>query len=194
MALKYSAIKIELREIELNNMPQELLSISPNATVPVLTINDATVMDESWDIIKWAVSQNDPENWSGKNNQYIIDTKKLIEINDFSFKENLDHYKYADRFPEHSEIYYREACEVFIAQLETMLSGKKFLLDDKLSLADIAVFPFVRQFSMVNIKHFEQSPFSNVRRWLDNHVHSKLFLKAFTKHAAWKTGDDIVYL
>ncbi|MBL4712050.1 MAG: glutathione S-transferase [Gammaproteobacteria bacterium] len=194
MALKYAAIKVELRQVELKNMPIELINISPKSTVPVLQLDDKKIIDESWDIVKWALLQNDPDNWLGINNQYLPEVEKLVEKNDYSFKKNLDFYKYANRFPEHSEEYYRNACEIFIGQLELMLSDKDFLLSKNMTLADIAVFPFVRQFSMVNIKHFRQSSYIRVQRWLERLINTPIFQEAFTKHPTWKTGNVEVYL
>ena len=150
MALKYSGLKIELREVNLKDYPDQAREISPKETVPVLQLSDGSVIDESWDIVKWALQQNDPDSWMGKDNTHLLDAEMLVETNDFSFKEDLDHYKYADRYPEHSAEHYREACEEFIEELEEMLAENNFLLSDQPSLADISVFPFVRQFSLVD--------------------------------------------
>jgi len=194
MALKYVGIKVELREVDLNNLPPQALNVSPEATVPVLVLSDATIIDESWDIVKWALQQNDPDNWLGEDNAYTLDAEILIETNDFSFKEDLDHYKYADRFPEYTEEYYREACEQFIEELEDMLCENKYLLAEQLTLADIGIFPFVRQFSLVDKEWFEQSPYPNVRRWLDGLIAGELFQQVFQKHVLWEQGVPAVYL
>jgi glutathione S-transferase len=194
MALKYAAIKVELREVELSNYPAQAAEISSKATVPVLQLPDGTVIDESWDILKWALSQNDPENWSGEDNEYALDAEILIETNDFSFKEDLDHYKYADRYPEHSEEEYRQACEEFIGELEEMLSEHRFLLADKLTLADIGVFPFVRQFSLVDKEWFDTSPYPNVQQWLNRLINSELFQQVFQKHEIWHEDSPVAYI
>jgi glutathione S-transferase len=194
MALKNSAIKVELREVDLNNMPEEAIKISPKATVPVLVLPDATFIDESWDIVKWALQQNDPDNWLGDNSTYLLDAEMLVETNDYSFKEELDHYKYADRYPEHNEEYYRESCEEFISELEDMLAVNRYLLADCLSLADIGVFPFVRQFSLVDKVWFEQSSYINVQRWLKEIISSGLFQSVFQKHKLWQAGDPAIYI
>jgi glutathione S-transferase len=194
MALKYSGLKIELREVKLSAMPEEALKLSPKATVPILVLPDGTIMDESWDIVKWALQQNDPNNWLGENNAFLPEAEMLIEINDFSFKEDLDHYKYADRYPEHSEQYYREACEEFIEELEEMLAGAPYLLGGQLSLADIAVFPFIRQFSLVDKAWFDESQYEKVKSWLDSLISAALFQDAFQKHGIWQPGDTVIYL
>ncbi len=194
IALKYAGIKVELREVDLNNMPPQALSVSPQGTVPVLVLADGSINNESWDIVKWALQQNDPDNWFGENEGDLLDAEILIETNDFSFKEDLDHYKYADRFPEHSEQYYREACEEFIAELDDMLDENKYLLADQLTLADIGVFPFVRQFSLVDKEWFDQLQYHNVRCWLQGLIDSKLFQQIFQKQVLWKEGAAPVYI
>jgi len=194
MALKQTGIKVELREVKLSDMPAEALALSPEATVPILALPDGTVFTESWDIVKWALAQNDPGQWLGDNNEHSLDAEILIETNDFSFKEDLDRYKYADRFPEYSAEHYRTACEEFIEELEEMLSENHYLLADQLSLADIGVFPFVRQFSMVNKEWFDNTPYPKVQNWLQHLINSELFQVIFYKHQAWNSTATAIYL
>ena len=194
MALKYSGLKVELREVDLKNMPDEALLKSAKATVPILVLADGSIIDESWDIMKWALAQNDPDNWLDEANDNLLAAEILTETNDFSFKADLDHYKYANRYPEHTEEYYRVACEEFIEELEDMLTENKFLLTNKLTLADISVFPFVRQFSLVNKAWFNQRPYPKVQRWLDTLVNSDLFQHIFQKHDVWKAGNSAIYI
>jgi glutathione S-transferase len=194
MALKYSGLTVELREVSLKSYPEEARRISAKATVPVLQLSDGTVLDESWNIVKWALQKNDPDNWMGPDNAHLIDAEMLVETNDFSFKEDLDHYKYADRFPEYSAEYYRQACEEFIEELEDMLSENSFLLSERISLPDISVFPFVRQFSIVDKSWFEQAPYPNVQYWLNTLTSSSLFESVFQKHDIWKEGDGVILL
>ena len=194
MGLKNSGLKIELREVELKNIPDELLRRSSKATVPIMVLPDNNVIDESWDILKWALEQNDPDNWLGEDKQFLFDTEMLVETNDFSFKTDLDHYKYADRFPEHDAQHYRKACEEFIEELEAMLSENDNLLADQLTIADIAIFPFIRQFSLVDQSWFDQSPYKNVRRWLEKLISTELFNHVFQKRQVWEKGDVKVYL
>ena len=194
MALKNSALKIELREVVLKEMPDELLKVSTKATVPVLVMPDKNSIDESWDILKWSLEQNDPDNWSGDDGQFLQDAEMLVETNDFSFKNDLDHYKYADRFPEHSAEYYRDACVEFIEELEEMLGQKSYLLSEQVSVADIAIFPFIRQFSLVDKNWFDHSDFKNVQAWLESLISTELFQDIFQKHDPWKKGAATVYL
>ncbi len=194
MALKYSGLKVELREVDLKNMPDEALVKSAKATVPILVLADGSIIDESWDIMKWALAQNDPDNWLDEANDNLLAAEILTETNDFSFKADLDHYKYANRYPEQSEEYYRVACEEFIEELEDMLTENKFLLTNKLTLADISVFPFVRQFSLVNKAWFNQAPYPKVQIWLETLVNSDLFQHIFQKHDVWKAGNSAIYI
>lgn len=194
MGLKNAGLKIQLREVDLKEMPEEALAISAKATVPLLVMPDTSVIDESWDILKWSLEQNDPDNWLGENKQFLLEAEMLVETNDFSFKDELDHYKYADRFPENSEQHYRAACEEFIEELEDMLCENTYLLADQITIADIAVFPFIRQFSLVDITWFEQSPYPMVRQWLEQLIAGELFQNIFQKHSNWQMGDATTYI
>jgi glutathione S-transferase len=194
MALKYAGLEIILREVELRDIPAEALVVSPRATVPSLVINENNYMDESWDIVKWATQKNDPDNWLGKNNEYLKAAEKLVETNDGSFKDDLDHYKYADRHPEHSMEYYRQRCVRFLEELNDMLEESSFLLSENITIADIAVFPFIRQFAMVDKDWFGAEPYSGLQRWLDIMLDTELFSEAFKKHEIWKPGNKDIYL
>jgi len=194
MALKQTGIKIELREVKLSDMPEDALSKSPEATVPILVLPDGTVFTESWDIVKWSLTQNDSGKWLGDDKEHSLDAEILIETNDFSFKEDLDHYKYADRFPEHNQEHYRKACEEFVEELEEMLTDNTFLLADQLSLADIGVFPFIRQFSLVNKEWFDGAPYPKVQKWLDGLISTELFNHIFQKHELWKVDNATIYI
>jgi len=194
MALKYANLKIILREVELKNLPDEVLATSPQSTVPALLISENEYMDESWNIIKWAIQKNDPENWLGDNNEYLQNAEMLVETNDYSFKDDLDHYKYADRHPEHSMEYYRERCEEFFDELNEMLKENNFLLADRVTIADVAIFPFIRQCAMVDKEWFNQAPYPKLQSWLDLMLDTKWFKEAFKKIEAWKSGTEDVYL
>ena len=182
LAIHASQIKLELREVALKNKPVAMLQASAKATVPVLVLADGTVIDESLDIMLWALRQNDPENWLSFQ-QDTLDS--LIRHNDNIFKIHLDHYKYADRFPEQPPLYYRQKGEVFLTQLETRLQQHDFLLGDSASLADVALFPFIRQFAYVDINWFESSPYLRLTQWLHYWLNSDTFLKVMHKYPAW---------
>ncbi len=187
MALWYSAVEFTLRDVELRALPAEVLAVSPEQTVPSLVVSNTQVMNNSWEIVVWALLQNDPENWLGDEKGYLREAGALVAINDGGFKQSLDRYKYATRFPERSEVVDREACEVFITSLEEKLGGQGYLLANRLTVADVALFPFIRQFSMVDKLWFDQSPYTGVRGWLGRMQASPWFIKAFTKRDIWKS-------
>lgn len=183
-AITQANITVELREILLKNKPQALRQASPKATIPVLITPEGTVIDESLDIMRWALLSPDTENrWFPPQHQDTI--KQLVEYNDNTFKYWLDRYKYADRHPQHSPEYYREQALIFIQQLDDLLKKHTFLLSDSIGWADIAIFPFIRQFSMVDSQWFEQAPFANLRRWLDHFLTHPHFLQLMQKTPPW---------
>ena len=194
MTLNYSRQKVILRDVELRNLPQQVLDSSPNATVPALVFSKDEFMHESWDIMKWAIHQNDPHNWSGINGTYLQEAQLLVETNDFSFKSNLDKYKYASRYPEHPMEHYRHLCEEFLTQLNLKLEANNFLLADRITIADIAVFPFIRQFAMVDQVWFDHSPYPALQRWLSTMLSTEWFTEAFRKRDTWKTGSNNIYV
>lgn len=183
MALKYAGISVEIIEISLKNKPAEMLKASLKGTVPVLVINNSTggtqasstVIDESLQIIKWALANNDPDNWLNNT------ADDLISENDSSFKQALDRYKYAIRFPEKSPLAHRADGEVFLLKLEALLNHDNFLSGQQIGLADIAIFPFVRQFAGVDTAWFETAPYPKLRAWLKSSVESELFLSVMIK-------------
>ncbi|WP_022942414.1 glutathione S-transferase [Psychromonas hadalis] len=187
LAIACSQQHVTLREIILKDKPNEMLQLSSKGTVPVLQLSDGDVLDESLDIMVWALSRNDPDQWLAGNIHKMI---ALIDKNDFEFKGWLDKYKYADRFPENSESYYREQCEDFLVQLEQRLLINDYLFSDNIRLADIAIFPFIRQFSAVDKQWFEQSPYPHLQHWLNSLVNSKLFHSVMQKYPIWLTSQQ----
>ena len=195
MALSYSGVMVELREIVLKNKPSEMLAVSAKGTVPVLVLPDGHVVDESRDIIYWALAQHDPDNWLLQHNAELSeDTIKLIDQNDGEFKGYLDRYKYADRYPDHSESYYRSQGESFLASLDRRLQTKPFLLGDQLSVADVAIMPFVRQFAHVDINWFRQTQYAELQRWLDEFLSSVLFNRVMEKYPPWEPRSELICL
>jgi len=197
-ALFLPSQSLELREVILRNKPQELLDISPKATVPVLFVSggqlaDSTVIDESRDIMSWALGQSEDELKA----QYLplhlqLEIDELIDVNDGSFKWALDHYKYADRYEE-SEEYYQELGEIFLAKLEKLLEKNRYLFTAEMSLADIAIFPFIRQFAHVDKEWFEQSSYPRLIQWLNELLESELFSSIMEKYKPWQADNENVY-
>jgi glutathione S-transferase len=188
LALYASGAAVELREVALRDKPESMLAASPKGSVPVLVLPDGCVIDESWDIMLWALHQHDPESWMGKDNCYIEASIPLVIENDSVFKYRLDHYKYADRYPEHTQIHYRSEAEINMRQLEMRLQAKHFLLGDTLSIADVAIFPFIRQFAEVDKNWFSQAPYPSLQRWLKDMRDSKYFDAVMKKYAVWYPG------
>jgi len=195
MALNYSGVNVELREVILSNKPEAMLSASPKGTVPVLVLADKRVIDESRDIIVWALEMNDPDGWmlqKEKQGQEVTTrlTVELIEENDFSFKPWLDRYKYHERYPEHSMTYYRSKGEDFLKKCDAQLNITPFLFSDRVSMADIAIFPFVRQFALVDFDWFSQTAYRKLQIWLQAFLVSELFISVMQKHPPWIEGED----
>jgi len=189
LAVWCSGLAVELREVDLKHVPVELSRASAKETVPVLVLPDGNVLDESWDILLWALRCHDPDCWLGEDESHLIAADPLVEMNDYSFKEDLDHYKYADRYPEHPAQEYRSRGEEFLQELEEQLTMQSYLLGDRITLADIGLFPFIRQFAFVDKGWFDQAPYRHLQRWLDGFLQSDLFASIMVRHPVWKTGD-----
>ena len=177
MAIIYAGVPVEIREVELKNKPQHLLDISPKGTVPVLQLANGVVIEESLDIMRWVLAQHDPEHWL----RVGVDADRLIQWNDGDFKQYLDRYKYADRYPDFSQAFYRQQAEVFLTELETRLTASRYLCGNKFSLADVAIFPFIRQFAGVDSVWFRESAYLALNKWLEAIVATDLFGQVMAK-------------
>lgn len=178
MALSYAGISVDIREIALKDKPAHMLQVSPKGTVPVLILAGGQVIDQSLDIMFWALQQSDTDSWLAADVEL---TQQLIAENDGTFKQNLDRYKYAIRFPEQPAEDYRSAGEQFLAKLELLLQQSDFLFGNAVSLADIAIFPFIRQFAAVDHGWFESTDYIKLKSWLDRLVTSALFERVMAK-------------
>lgn len=178
LALYSAQIDHEHREVDLKNKPSEMLVVSPKGTVPVLQLTNGTVLEQSLDIMKWAFNTS----------QVSREDMPLIMENDTLFKQALDRYKYPQRYLENSEINYREQCEQFLRKLEKQLHP--YLTGDTATLTDMAVFPFVRQFSKVDSEWFNAQPYPCLRTWMDSFTTSLLFQQVMEKHPLWISADQ----
>lgn len=192
LTLKYSGIPVELREVILADKPEEMLQASPKGTVPVLILEDGTILEESLDIMNWALNHNDPDNWLVNDDTTVEKIKQLIDINDGPFKQHLDHYKYAVRFPEHSAEYYRDQADDYLGNLNSQLKGSSYLFGDQLSFVDIAIFPFIRQFAFVDKKWFDNNDYHELQSWLKSMLEMQLFADVMQKYSQWKQGDETI--
>lgn len=175
LALRYAGCEVEICEVAMKNKPAQLLALSPKGTVPVLDTG-AEVLEESLDIMHWALERNDPQDWRLRADpQARQHADTLIARNDSAFKAQVNLYKYAERYPEHSRAYYREQAEPWLAQLEGLLEGRPYLLADHPSLTDAALLPLMRQFAGVEPQWFAEAAYPRLRSWLEGWLGSELF-------------------
>lgn len=208
MAIYASGLTVELREVVLKNKPAEMLECSPKGTVPVLVLENGKVVDESRDIINFALAEHDPLSWvSALTDIQLTEMDQLIDINDQQFKGSLDRYKYPNRYliavegevaPTAEELLQyglnaRRLAENFLQDLEQRLNQHRFLLGDNATMADIAIFPFIRQFAHVDKIWFDQAPYPALQRWLAHWLDSPLFQAIMKKYPAWQPEDAPLY-
>lgn len=190
LGLLFADLPVELREITLKNKPAKMLAISPKGTVPVLQLADGVVIEESREIMEWALEQQDPQELL--NPKTLHQGNTLIEQNDQEFKHWLDRYKYADRHLEMTQTEYRQKGEAFLQILEALLTKNTYLLGDSVTIADIGIMPFVRQFAHVDRDVFYSLPYPKLQIWLKNWLAHPLFIQAMTKFQPWQDGDEPV--
>jgi len=189
MALWASGQDVELREVKLANKPPELAEASAKATVPVLVLDDGNVIDESIAVMRWALSENDPEGWLAG------DDADLIATNDGAFKHHLDRYKYPNRYvddPDHGTVDHRAEGLAILKQLDARLAQHKQLKGDRISMADIALFPFIRQFANTDRVWFDAQDLPHLQTWLQQHLDSDLFKAIMPKFVPWQAGDEAI--
>ena len=184
MALAASGTEVMLREVLLKDKPGELLTASPKATVPVLVLSDGRVIEESLEVMQWALHHKDPLGWLDN----ALLESEWIDQCDGDFKHWLDRYKYPDRYPEHTADNYRKDAEGFIQKLEDRLSVSDWVGGETANAVDVALFPFIRQFASVEPYWWQQAPYPKVRRWLENWLDSALFSAIMVKYPRWESG------
>ncbi|NCN84364.1 MAG: glutathione S-transferase [Sphingomonadales bacterium] len=185
MALLISQTSVRLREVVLRDKPAEMVAASPKATVPVLILTDGLVVDESLAIMHWALEQKDPQGWlQGK-----AAAAELIAEADGPFKHHLDRYKYPVRYENVDALEHRAAGRAFLEKLDSLIQPLGQLMGARPTLADHAIFPFVRQFANHDRAWFDPLPLPALQKWLADHLASPLFKAAMQKYPQWKTGD-----
>jgi glutathione S-transferase len=210
LAIYKSKQVVELRDIVLKNKPAAMLAASPKATVPVLVLSaakgpNADVLDESLDIMLWALAQSDPLNLLRKQvlknhtasselepSTKLTDILRLISLFDDEFKTCLEAYKCAKRYHEDNLDDCRQVCEVYIQNLEQRLSKHRYLFDQNESLADLALLPFIRQFARIERQWYLQSPYPEVKRWLNQYLQSPMFTRVMAKYPLWSPEQAVV--
>ena len=190
LGLLFAELQVELREITLKHKPAQMLAISPKGTVPVLQLSDDVVIEESREIMVWALEQKDPQQLLNAN--ILHEANILIDKNDNEFKYWLDRYKYADRHLDMTQTEYRQQGEGFLQVLEELLTKNAYLLGSHVTIADIAIMPFVRQFAHVDRDVFYNLPYPNLQRWLTCWLEHPFFIEVMTKFQPWQESDEVV--
>jgi glutathione S-transferase len=185
LAILVSGLVVELREVSLSNKPIEMITASPKATIPVMVLPDGTVLEESLDIMAYALNQNDPEGWLSPATQTA---RAKVTLVDDVFKDHLDRYKYPDRY-DGDPMISRAAGLAILADFDATLSSQAFLAGPKMSLIDAAIFPFVRQFAAIDLVWFEAQQIPALQKWLKALLESPLFDAAMVTLPVWTTGD-----
>ena len=183
MALVVSGTACALREVKLANKPQAMLDASPKGTVPVLVLADGRVLEESVAVMRWALARNDPEGWLAR------DDAALRAACDSEFKHALDRYKYPVRYDDCDPLPHRDAGEAFLRVLDARLAGHGQLCGAQRGFADIAIFPFIRQFAHHDRAWFDALDLPHVQGWLAGHLESALFRIAMQRERPWQEGD-----
>jgi glutathione S-transferase len=185
MAIAASGVRVELREVVLRDKPPEMIAVSPKGTVPVLLLSDGHVVDESLDIMRWALAQNDPANWLAHADA------GMIAANDGPFKQALDRYKYPHRYGLADGLEHRDAALKHLSGLNDILAAQPYLGGSAPAFTDIALFPFVRQFAATDPLWFDALPLPALQAWLHGLLASDLFGQIMTRYPKWTAGDEV---
>lgn len=191
MIIFLTDIQCELREVHLKNKPQSMLDLSPKGTVPVLQIDAYKVIDESLEIVEWALGIND----IFKKNKILPDqevlTKDLISLFDDEFKFHLDRYKYSVRYQDANPIQSRSKCLEILNKTENSISNSNWFFGDSVNKLDICILPFIRQFRIADPEWFDSlNEIHQVKSWLKHFLKSPLLLNIMNKNGPWQEGDQ----
>ena len=195
IAIKLCNLECEIREINLKLKNKEFLELSPKGTVPVLVLPDDKIIEESMDIIHWAISNNDPYNLKLKNLEIYNKDMDLISIFDNEFKYHLDRYKYNSRYKGINKEEHKYKARDLLVNLNNSLKEKQWLNGENISISDISILPFIRQYRIADIKWFDEKlELPNINRWLDKFLNSKIFNNVMKKYKIWETTDPKIFL
>ena len=194
LAIKASEQQVHLREILLRDKPEPFLAASTKGTVPVLECTDGQVIDESRDVMFWALQSNDPHDWLAVYHRDKEAVCAHLDALDGDFKHHLDRYKYATRYEEADESAHRAAGAAYLENWNDILTRQTALSGDRLGLLDYATLPFVRQFRIADPSWFDAQDWSALHAWLQHFFNSPLFASIMEKYKPWKeTGEDILF-
>jgi glutathione S-transferase len=202
LAIFKSQLPVELRDVVLTNKPQAMLEASAKGTVPILVVSPTQVIDESMDVMLWILGQSDPHNLllnvaplrgidKQEDTSYtsqLPDLLSFVNLYDQEFKARIEDYKCAKRYHEDNLLECRQACEVYVQDLEQRLSQHEYVFCQQETLADLAILPFIRQFAKVERQWYVQSPYVNVKRWLNHYLQSAMFNKIMAPNPIWEEG------
>lgn len=196
LAIAAAGLQVQLREIVLRNKPAHLLEISPKGTVPVLMVSEHSVLEQSLDIMYWALEQSDPEQLLPSDRVVLT---RLIQANDGPFKTHLDRYKYPPRYTEEYNglsadafaAQHRQKGAQYLMDLEHRLTQHDFLLGTTLSMADLALAPFVRQFAHTDLDWFKAQDWPHLWQWLQRFLSSERFARIMHKYPPWQEHDAL---
>lgn len=190
MAITISKQACALREVVLRRKPPEMLAVSPKGTVPVIVLPNGQLIEESLEIMRWALDANDPDGWLTPLSDQAEDVEALIAENDGPFKKALDRYKYSTRYQPSDPLHHRARGLVFLKKLNTRLLETPFLCSTKFTFADAAIVPFIRQFANHDREWFNALDLFAIRKWLESILESKLFASVMKKYPVWTSGMD----
>ena len=192
LALIVSNRVCELREVVLRDKPLEMLNVSPKGTVPVLIDIDGRVLDESIDIMLWALAQYDPGKWLMPEQGSVAEMLELIAEFDEGFKYHLDRYKYPERYEGIDAEVHRLEGALYLEKLNAKLSRKKYLFGERVALADMAIAPFIRQFAHTDLGWFNAQPWLQLQAWLSGFIDSEIYTQVMKKYSKWESGNTAV--
>lgn len=190
LAVCSAGIQVELREILLRDKPGAFFKASPKGTVPVVELVDGKVLEESRDVMQWALARNDPDGWLDVQHRDPEGAAAFLDALDGPFKTHLDRYKYASRFDPEAALMHREAGAAMLAEFDAKLGSQPSLSGEKNGLLDFATLPFVRQFRIADPVWFDEQPWPYLNRWLQTFLESRLFASVMKKYAVWQEGGD----
>jgi len=191
LAISAAGIQCELREILLRDKAPEFLEASLKGTVPVVVTPDGQVIEQSLDVMLWALAQNDPLNWLVPPVESRADMLEVIAQADGDFKTKLDHYKYASRHADQDATLARDTAGLFLGALNARLSRHSYLFGERVTLSDMAIAPFVRQFAAVDQVWFDSQPWTHLQRWLAKFLAAPEFAGIMNKYKKWQAGDPV---
>ncbi|MEM7006987.1 MAG: glutathione S-transferase [Pseudomonadota bacterium] len=186
LALYVSGVEYRLREVVLRDKPDEMLAVSPKGTVPVLQIDAGKVLEESREIMAWALAKHDPDSWLDVDRN---EAEALINACDGPFKRALDRYKYPNRYGLEDGVTHREKGREFLVLLNERLANSEHLFGSAIRYPDAAIMPFIRQFANTDRAWFDIQPLPHLQRWLAHHLSSDRFAAIMTKFPQWRRGD-----